>query len=176
LINAQEAECSSVARDLHDNIGQSLAMFSMELQRIKLALTHLSPEDEAKFASLTARLKPLGRKANDFSHRLHSSELELFGIAVAVKVLCREFSEQYQMQALYKCSGVLDNLSAAVSLPVSTHAGSPERPVDPFTLSILELIDRLLRNAKILYMLIGAIARDLLLYQRVQPRCDPRHL
>ncbi len=29
---------------------------------------------------------------------------------------------------------------------------SPERPVDPFTLSILELIDRLLRDAKIRYM------------------------
>jgi predicted nucleotidyltransferase len=41
---------------------------------------------------------------------------------------------------------------------------SPERPVDPFTLSILELIDRLLRNAKIRYMLVGATARDLLLY------------
>jgi predicted nucleotidyltransferase len=41
---------------------------------------------------------------------------------------------------------------------------SPERPVDPFTLSILDLIDRLLRDAKIRYMLVGATARDLLLY------------
>ena len=41
---------------------------------------------------------------------------------------------------------------------------SPERPVDLFTLSILELIDRLLRDAKIRYMLVGATARDLLLY------------
>src|SRR5271170_5700979 len=41
---------------------------------------------------------------------------------------------------------------------------SPERPIDPLTLSILELIDRLLRDAKIRYMLVGATARDLLLY------------
>src|ERR1700723_1352941 len=41
---------------------------------------------------------------------------------------------------------------------------NPERPVDSFTLSILELIDRLLRDAKIRYMLVGAPARDLLLY------------
>src|ERR1700728_2427293 len=41
---------------------------------------------------------------------------------------------------------------------------SPERPVDPVTLSILELIDGRLRNAKILSMLVGATARDLLLY------------
>jgi predicted nucleotidyltransferase len=42
---------------------------------------------------------------------------------------------------------------------------SPERPVDLFILSFLELIDRLLRNAKIRYMLVGATARDLLLYR-----------
>ncbi|WP_433965220.1 nucleotidyl transferase AbiEii/AbiGii toxin family protein [Tunturiibacter gelidiferens] len=41
---------------------------------------------------------------------------------------------------------------------------SPEHPVDPFTVSILELIDRLLRDATIRYMLVGATARDLLLY------------
>jgi predicted nucleotidyltransferase len=41
---------------------------------------------------------------------------------------------------------------------------SPERPVDTFTLSMLDLIDRLLRDAKIRYMLVGATARDLLLY------------
>lgn len=41
---------------------------------------------------------------------------------------------------------------------------SPERLVDPFTLGILELIDQLLRDAKIRYMLVGATARDLLLY------------
>src|SRR5882762_11545 len=41
---------------------------------------------------------------------------------------------------------------------------SPERPVDPFTISILQLIDRLLRDEKIRYMLVGATARDLLLY------------
>jgi PAS domain S-box-containing protein len=116
LINAQEAECSSVARNLHDNIGQSLAMFSMELQRTKRALVSLSPEDEARFASLTVRLKTLGREVSDVSHQLHSSELELLGIAVAVKALCREFSKQHQVQARWRCSGVLDNLSVEVSL------------------------------------------------------------
>jgi len=41
---------------------------------------------------------------------------------------------------------------------------SLERPVDPATLHILELIDSLLRRAKIPYMLVGATARDLLLF------------
>src|SRR6185437_2945155 len=41
---------------------------------------------------------------------------------------------------------------------------SPERPVDPFIVAILKLIDRLLQDAKILYMLVGATARDLFLH------------
>lgn len=41
---------------------------------------------------------------------------------------------------------------------------SPERPLDPPTLAILELIDDLLLTAEIPYMLVGATARDLLLY------------
>jgi predicted nucleotidyltransferase len=41
---------------------------------------------------------------------------------------------------------------------------SPERPLDSFIVNILDLIDRLLRDAKVPYMLVGAMARDLLLY------------
>jgi signal transduction histidine kinase len=50
------------------------------------------------------------------SHRLHSSTLELLGLAVAVKALSRDFSEQYQVQASCECSNVPDNLAADVSL------------------------------------------------------------
>lgn len=49
----------------------------------------------------------------------------------------------------------------AISHPLSI---PPDRPVDPATLHILQLIDGLLRNAGISYMLIGASARDLLLH------------
>jgi predicted nucleotidyltransferase len=41
---------------------------------------------------------------------------------------------------------------------------SPERPIDPHTLEILELIDRIFQTASVDYMLVGATARDLLLY------------
>jgi predicted nucleotidyltransferase len=41
---------------------------------------------------------------------------------------------------------------------------SPERPLDPLTLETLKLSDGLLRREGIPYMLVGATARDLLLY------------
>jgi PAS domain S-box-containing protein len=116
LINAQEAECTRVARELHDNIGQSLAIFTMDLERTRSTLAGLSAESDAKLARLCGKLKDLGRVVGNLSHQLHSSELELLGLAVAVKALGREFSEQYHVQVLCRCSGVPDNLSADVSL------------------------------------------------------------
>jgi predicted nucleotidyltransferase len=50
---------------------------------------------------------------------------------------------------------------SAISRPLSINV---DRPVDPATLHILQLIDGLLRNAGIEYMLVGATARDLLLH------------
>jgi PAS domain S-box-containing protein len=116
LINAQEAEYTRVARELHDNIGQSLALFTMELERTKLALTSLSAESDGRLARLSGKLKDLGQVVSTLSHQLHSSELELLGLAVAIRALCREFSEQYHIQANCRCSGVPDDLSADVSL------------------------------------------------------------
>jgi PAS domain S-box-containing protein len=116
LINAQEAECTRVGRELHDSIGQSLALFTMELERTRLALTDLSPDSDARWTHLCSRLKALNRDVANLSHQLHSSELELLGLAVAVKALCREFSEHYHVQAHCKCSGVLGNVTADVSL------------------------------------------------------------
>jgi PAS domain S-box-containing protein len=116
LINAKEAECTRVARELHDNIGQSLALFTMDFDRTRLTLTDLSSESDAKLARLSGKLKDLGQVVSNLSHQLHSSELELLGLAVAIRVLCREFSEQYHVQVNCRCSGVPDDLSAEVSL------------------------------------------------------------
>lgn len=41
---------------------------------------------------------------------------------------------------------------------------SPDRPLDPLTLVVLRVIDGILRKAGIPYMLVGATARDLLLF------------
>jgi PAS domain S-box-containing protein len=116
LINAQEAERTRVARELHDNIGQSLALFTVELERMRQTLTGLSVDGDAKLGRLCGKLKALGQDVGKLSHQLHSTELELLGFAVAVKALCREFSESYHLPVNFNCFGVPDNLPADVSL------------------------------------------------------------
>jgi len=116
LVNAQEAECRRVGQELHDSIGQSLAMLTIDLDRTRRSQTDLSPETHARLAALSEKLKDLGHDVANLSHRLHSSKLEFLGLPVAVKALSREFAEQYQVQACCTCSGVPDNLAPDVSL------------------------------------------------------------
>jgi PAS domain S-box-containing protein len=116
LINAQEAECRRIGRELHDSIGQSLAVLTMDVERTRLSLTDPSPDTDATLARLCAKLRNLGQDVGNLSHRLHSSKLEMLGLAVAVEALSREFSEQYQLQARCNCSGVPENISPDVSL------------------------------------------------------------
>ena len=116
LVNAQEAECRRVGQELHDCVGQTLAMLTMDLETARQALIGLSPETHARLAGISDKLKNLGHDVANLSHRLHSSKLEFLGLAVAVKALSREWAEQYQVQARCECSGVPDDLAPDVSL------------------------------------------------------------
>jgi PAS domain S-box-containing protein len=116
LIGGQEAESKRVGQELHDNIGQSVAMLSIDFERTRRSLTNLSPNTDARLAILSDKLKDLGKDVANLSHRLHSSKLELLGLAVAARGLVREFSEQYQVRVRCSCFDVPNDLSAEMSL------------------------------------------------------------
>jgi signal transduction histidine kinase len=116
LVNDQEAECRRVGQELHDGIGQTLAMLTLDLETARQSLTDLSPDTHARLAGISDKLKNLGHDVANLSHRLHSTKLEFLGLAVAVKALSREWAEQYHVQSRCECSGVPDDLAPDVSL------------------------------------------------------------
>ena len=89
LITAQEQERSRIARELHDDIGQQIALLTIEL-----ALLSRAGHDEA--VSLTGeasrRVQGLARSVHDLSHRLHPTRLRLLGLVPALEALRDEFS------------------------------------------------------------------------------------
>jgi PAS domain S-box-containing protein len=116
LIGGQEVESKRVGQELHDSIGQSVAMLSIDFERTRRSLTNLSPDTDARLAILSDKLKDLGKDVAHLSHRLHSSKLELLGLAVAVRGLVREFSEQYQVRVRCSCFDVPNDLPTEMSL------------------------------------------------------------
>ncbi len=91
LLAAQEQERSRIARELHDDVGQRLALLGMRIDGLKSAQ---SEDDMRKgLADLKRVLLDVYQSVRTISHSLHSPALDYLGLDLAVMKLCREFSE-----------------------------------------------------------------------------------
>ena len=101
LIEAQEQERSRIARELHDDICQRIAMLAVELEQL-----HQDPSD---FRGVRSRLGELQKQASNIasdvqalSHELHSTKLDYMGPVAAMSDLCREIGEQTKVKIDFK--------------------------------------------------------------------------
>jgi PAS domain S-box-containing protein len=116
LISAQEEERTRIARELHDSIGQSIAVLSIQMQRAGQSPSAGSGSEERGISELSGKLKDIGVQVSRLSHQLHSSELEYLGLAIAVTSLCREFSEQYPIAIDCSCRDIPSDLDKNIAL------------------------------------------------------------
>jgi PAS domain S-box-containing protein len=116
LMTAQEAERTRIARELHDGIGQALAVLGIQMQSASQPAALRLGKKNPGLQELCGKLKEIGNQVSRLSHQLHSSELEFLGLAVAVKGLCREFSEQYHIKVECACSDIPEGLDNDVAL------------------------------------------------------------
>jgi len=85
LIQAQEMERGRIARDLHDDINQSIAAVSIKLSMAK-QLT--SGDVRASLDELQDEVIAVSDDVRQLSHRLHPSLLRYTGLAPALRSLC----------------------------------------------------------------------------------------
>jgi signal transduction histidine kinase len=83
LLKAQETERARIARDLHDDIGQQVALLAIDLEMLK-SQGHDVPGEALN------RAQDLARSVHDLSHRLHPAKLRLIGLVAALEGLQRE--------------------------------------------------------------------------------------
>jgi len=116
LIKAQEEERTWIARELHDDINQQLAL-------LHIALDQLKQDRPRSLAQLRSRMEELANQASEISkgvqalsHRLHSSKLEYLGLVSAMQGFCREFADQHQVEVRFSYEQVPDSLPRETSL------------------------------------------------------------
>ena len=98
LIEAQEEERKRIARELHDDYNQRLAMTAIDLERLAENIGDSSPDAVDKLYELFNRVSEVGADLHSLSHSLHSSTLESLGLVAGVKGFCKEFAEQQGIQ------------------------------------------------------------------------------
>lgn len=93
LLRAQETERAHLARELHDDISQQMAVLEVELRVLMNRRGSESLRDpESLLAETSARVATVTRSLRDLSHRLHPAHLRLLGLTVALERLQRELS------------------------------------------------------------------------------------
>jgi CheY-like chemotaxis protein len=94
LAEAQVEEARRIARDLHDDINQRLALLSLEIERVVSGPPRSHEELTAKLHSFGQKIMDVCDGLREISHRMHPSVLEHLGLPNALKHLCSEFSQR----------------------------------------------------------------------------------
>jgi PAS domain S-box-containing protein len=97
LIRAQEEERSRIARELHDDFSQRMALLGIGLAQLWKRLPESEVEERARVWDMQKRSQDITDDMHSLSHQLHSSKLELVGLASALNGLCAEIGEKYKM-------------------------------------------------------------------------------
>ncbi len=98
LIEAQDEERKRIAREIHDDYSQRLAMLAIDMEELAENVGNSSGEGSQKAHELFDYISELGADLHSLSHRLHSSTLESLGLVAGLKAFCKEFSDQQGIQ------------------------------------------------------------------------------
>jgi PAS domain S-box-containing protein len=97
LIETQEEERKRIARELHDDYNQRLAMIAIDIEKLGEDVGDSSVASQ-RLHELFNRISELGADLHSLSHSLHSSTLESLGLVAGVKAFCGEFAEKQGIQ------------------------------------------------------------------------------
>jgi PAS domain S-box-containing protein len=115
LIEAQESERARIARDLHDDIAQRLAMLAMALDRVK-RLPDSSGEVLSSLDALQKQTAEISADVQALSHELHPPRLLHLGVVAAMRGFCDELSAQKNVGVDFGHENVPSSVPPDVSL------------------------------------------------------------
>ena len=116
LIEAQEQERMRIARELHDNTNQRLALLAVGIEQIKSDFPTGMAGLRARLDEIEKNAVEISRDVQAMSHQLHSSKLNYLGLAAAIKGFCNEFSEKQKVKVVFESHEIPSPIPPEVSL------------------------------------------------------------
>jgi signal transduction histidine kinase len=117
LFSAQEQERQRIAREIHDDINQRLAILRMDLDEIAEKVP--SPGCEAvklEIAAATGQVDELAQDLRELSHRLHPQTLDDLGLEKAMRDLCETFQRRHSLKAQLSVCNIPEETKPSTAL------------------------------------------------------------
>ena len=115
LIAAQEGERHRIARELHDDLSQKLAMLSIDVAQLGSA-----PQERDEFAArvqgISDRTNEIASDIHHLSYRLHPARLHALGLIPALAALCRDTSRQHPTLVEFQADELRERVDADLAL------------------------------------------------------------
>lgn len=108
LITVQEEERRRLSRELHDDVGQRLAVVRMDLDALQKQLSAFSGEIRGRLQSVRKQITDLSDDIRQLAAQLHPSVLDHFGLAVAVDAYVKDFEKREGIRAHFSCRDLPD--------------------------------------------------------------------
>jgi PAS domain S-box-containing protein len=99
LIKAQEEERQRIARELHDDVGQRLALLTIDLDRL-----HKAPDPSLQHSMLRllSEANSISDCIRNLSHDLHSPAVDVLPLGTNLRRLCRNFTQRSSIEVHFE--------------------------------------------------------------------------
>jgi signal transduction histidine kinase len=114
LIGVQEEERRRISQELHDDLGQRLALLAIKIHQLE---QNCLPADVAEgLKTVKDLIGDLDTDIHRICYELYPVILEKLGLLVALRSLCRDFSDSSEIETVFDCQKIPEHLPSDVSL------------------------------------------------------------
>ena len=116
LIHNQEEERSRLARELHDDLVQRLAVFAIDIGRLEGELVAQPASVQGKIRELKNDMIKISGDVHNLSRRLHPCILDDLGLIRAIESQCADFSRREGVEIVFSNENIPSNIPMDISL------------------------------------------------------------
>jgi len=116
LIEVQDEERTRIARELHDDITQRLALLSIVLDELVQGQDTSAAQPRHELVRVRDEAMALSKDLRTVAHRLHPEWLEYLGIATAAAGLCETWTGHKGVTVTFNAESIPEGLSRRIAV------------------------------------------------------------
>src|SRR5262245_37322930 len=116
MLMVQEEERRRVARELHDDFSQRLALLAIDLEQLSHQPPATRQEWTSRLQSMWSRTQELTTDVHQLSYQLHPSKLEDLGLVMALRGYCNQISKQAKLAVKFSDYNVPRQIPREIAL------------------------------------------------------------